>query len=223
MVNAPIGKNEEQPDEKLLKQSEVNEIVGRARREGTEKGKKETLAAIQQQMAYQSPPPDQQVPPQMEDTAKTLGREEMQRMIIEESQKMAQQALAQQTVNEFVQKINAAKDKYSDLEQTIAQLNLPMVPDLVTIANSMDNTVDILYDLAKNPSKFANVLMLTTTAPHLAHQEIQKLSVSIKRNEEAKNQQHAPEPDNQIRPSITGTDNGSMSVSDLRKQSWLKA
>jgi hypothetical protein len=65
--------------------------------------------------------------------------------------------------------------------------------------------------------------MLSQSAPLLAQREMHKLSDSIKKNEEAKSQPSVDEPLQPIKHSTVGTDNGSLTVRDLRKQSWLRA
>jgi hypothetical protein len=203
------------PQEKMLKQSEVNELVGKLKRESYERGLKDG-SVKQPEYTPQST--------QERSTTDTLSDDRVRNIIRDETEKQTQLALAQKVANEFTQKIIAAKDsnKYPDFEEKVMQLNLPSIPHIVGWANSLDNTADVLYDIAKDPVKFANVLMLSQTAPHLAVQQLQKLSNSIKENENASKQPSAAEPLSQLKPSATGTDNGSMSIKDYRKQSWLK-
>jgi len=200
--------------EKMLKQSEVNELVGKLKRESYERGLKD--GSVKQ--------PEYTPPPSQASTSDPVADERVRQIIRDETEKQTQLALAQKVANEFTQKIIAAKDsnKYPDFEEKVMQLNLPSIPHIVGWANSLDNTADVLYDIAKDPVKFANVLMLSQTSPHLAVQQLQKLSNSIKENEAAAKQPTAAEPLSQLKPSTTGTDNGSMSIRDYRKQSWLK-
>lgn len=210
----------EKPQEKLLKQSEVNEIIGSAKREAYEKGKRESLAEYQKSQAHVQQPnynANQTIGgmPQLSD-------EKIRQLINEEAQKMTNMAVAQKIANEFTQKMMAAKDKYPDFEQVVGELNLVDMPQIVNWANSLDNTADVMYELAKYPEKLSSVTVLAYTNPRKATVLLQKLSDSIKQNESALKQPSASEPLSQIKPSTTGTDNGSRTVSDLRKQPWLR-
>jgi hypothetical protein len=198
----------EKPAEKMLRQSEVNDLVGSIRKEAYEKGKREAAQVVPQQ--------------QNAGDANQMPDDRIRHLIQQESARMTQEAIANKVAQEFVQKMEASKDKYPDFEQSISKLNLPSIPQIVNWSNSLDNTADVMYDIAKHPAKFANLLMLSHTAPHLAVEELQNLSASIKQNSAALKQQTPAEPLSQIKPSTTGTDNGSMNVSDLRKQSWLR-
>jgi len=210
------GPQEVKPAEKMLSQSEVNELVGKLKRESYEKGLKEGSSKATSESSYQ---------PRNNDAASNLLEDDRIRQLIrDESERQTQMNMAKKIADEFTQKIISAKEsnKYPDFEEKVSSLNLPDIPHIVGWANSLPNTADILYDMAKNPSKFANVMFLSQTSPRLAFSELQKLSSSIKENEEAVKQPTAAEPLSQLKPSTTGTGNGSMSVSDFRKQSYLK-
>jgi hypothetical protein len=219
--------------EKMLSQSEVDKLVGKLKHESYEKGLRDAQLKTQaDQLAlsqiernnsnYSEKESQEHVTDVTTDGLKS--NDQIRQLIREESEKQTQLAIAQRVANEFVQKISAAKDsnKYDDFEEKITQLNLPSIPHIVGWANSLDNTADVLYDIAKDPVKYANVLMLSQTAPHLAVAQLQKLSNSIKENEIAAKQPTAAEPLSQLKPSTTGTNSGTMSVQDLRKQSWLR-
>lgn len=206
--------------EKVLTQSEVNDLIGRKKAEAYEQGKREALAQLQaQSQPVQAPVSSmggmQQYSP---DHIRNMVAEEAQRQL----QYQAQMAEGNRIANEFTQKMVAAKDKYPDFEQTVSSLDFTKIPHIVRLANQADNTADIMYDLANNPHKIANLLTLANTDDRLAQQGIAKLSQSIKQNQAVENQKSSREPLSQMKPSITGTDNGSMTVSDLRKQPWLR-
>lgn len=205
-------------EEKLLKQSEVNSIVSAVKREAYEKAKRDATQELEQRAASQQSAGNEATSNQGFD------EETVRKMITEEAEKMSRMANAQKTVNEFTQKMLAAKDKHEDFEDTVAQLNLPTIPHVIEWANSLDNTADVMYELGKTPSKLANVLMLASTSPQLAVSEMKRLSGSIKKNQEAaQNEAKAPQPLSQVKPSPSGTDSGTMTIKDLRKQDWLAA
>lgn len=215
----PVQTQQPVHQEKVLTQSEVNDLIGRKKAEAYEQGKRETLAQLQAQNQ------------QAQATVSSMGgmqqfNPDLRNMVAEEAQRQlqhhAQMAEGNRIANEFTQKMMAAKDKYPDFEQTVSSLDFSKIPQIVKLANQADNTADIMYDLANNPHKIANLLTLANTDDRLAQQGISKLSQSIRQNQAVENQKSSREPLSQMKPSITGTDNGSMTVSDLRKQPWLR-
>jgi hypothetical protein len=202
--------------EKTLPQSEVNELVGKIKKETYEKARREVLSEVQKTHTPESISSQQNI------GSMPISDDHIRQLITEQANRAAMQAQAERVAHEFNNKMLAAKEKYPDFEQVVAQVNFAQIPSIVNFANSLDNTADIMYDIAKNPSKFASVLTLAGTAPNLAEMELRRLSESIKKNEDASKQPSASEPLSQIRPSITGTDNGSKTIRDLRKESWLR-
>ena len=216
----PVIENKPEVQEKVLKQSEVDKIVGSVKRDTLDKARREYESKLQQAQVQTQPASYAQS--NQLNVGNNLPDDHIRRLINEEAQKQAQYTEANRVAHEFISKLEATKSKYPDFEEKVSQLNLPSIPQIVGIANSMDNTGDIMYEIATNPSKFASVMVLAHTAPHLAQAELRRLSESIKHNEAAAKQPSAAEPLSQVKPSTTGTDNGSSSVRDLRKQSWLR-
>lgn len=208
------------PAEKMLSQSEVEKIVARTREKTREhyynQGKQDALTERNSSQ-------QQSVPAQSMGGVQQYSPDQIDRMIEDKIKERADQEYGHRIAQDFISKMNAAKDKYPDFEETVAQLNLPSTPHVISWTNSLDNTADVVYEMAKNPSKFAQVLMLSHTSPELARQELSKLSNSIKKNIEASNAPQVNPPLSQLNPSTVGTDNGKMGVRDLRKQPWLKA
>lgn len=218
--NQSSGSQETQ--EKVLRQSEVDKIVGSVKRETLEKARREyenKLQMAQMQPATPSYTPDNQA---LNMGHGSIPEDQIRRLINEEAQKQSNYAAANRVAQEFISKLEATKSKYPDFEEKVAALNLPSIPQIVGLANSMDNTGEIMYEIASNPSKFANLMVLSHTAPHLAAEEFKRLSASIKKNEEAAKQQSAQEPLSQIKPSNTGSDNGSAGFREYKKQSWSR-
>jgi hypothetical protein len=200
--------------EKMLKQSEVNKIAARTKHEAYEKGMRDARAEHERQRQAQ--------PESTMGGMSQMSEDGIRRLIEQEAEKRAHMAIAQKIAGEFQGKMEGAKIKYADFDDVVSDLDLPSIPHLVQWANDLDNTGDIIYDIAKNPSKFANILTLSATAPHLAQKELRKLSDSIKRNEEAKGSQNARDPLSQLKPSTNMTDTGALTVKELRNQPWLR-
>lgn len=209
--------------EGFLPQSKVNQIVGNARRDAYEKAKRDALAEYQRTSQQSTQSQDQ--------SASSMGGmtqvtpERLEQMIQEATDKRARESYASKVATDFIGKMEAGKSKYSDFEDTVNALNLPMAPEIVDWANGLDNTADVVYEIAKNPTKFTTILNLARGGfGQLAQRELQKLSESIKTNQQAADTaKSVNEPLTQIRTSTVGTDNGKMTVKDQRRQSWLRA
>ena len=200
--------------EKMIPQSKVDEIVHERTRAVAEKVRREAQEEHHRQQPQQSA--------SMGGIQQT-SQEDIRRMIAEESQKLANQQIAQKTLNEFASKMSTGKSKYSDFDETMSSVNFSAIPDIVDLANQQSNTAEVMYDLVKNASKIANLQVLNITNPKLAQREMQKLSASIAENEKATQVKSAREPLSQLPPSTVGTDDGPLTLKDLRKQPWMKA
>ncbi len=186
--------------EKLLRQSEVNEIVGRVRQEETQ------MAQMQ--------------------SSHGLSEEQVRQIVMEQTQRAqedaARTAMARQVLGSFANKMQAGVDSYEDFEQKVGTLPLSKMTEIIQMADGVDNTADVMYEIASKPYKVGNLLTLARTMPELAMIEMQNLSSSIKKNKQAQQAIQTPEPLAQMKPSNVPADNGNMSVSNLRNQSWLR-
>lgn len=203
-VGTPEGAQGLPPQEKVLKQSEVNELVGRIKHEAYAKGMREGMAQQPQQSMGGMP---------------QITEDHVRQMIADEAQKQTQMAAAQNTLSNFVQQMGAGKGKYSDFDETVANLgDLKNISHVVELATDTGIAGDVMYELGRNPGKVASLTTLAYINPHLAKQEMKKLSDSIKANTEAAQAPSAAEPLSQVKASTVGTDNGSKSVRDLRRK-----
>jgi hypothetical protein len=219
-VQSPVGENPQQTQERLYKESEVNDIVGKKKQHAYQKGKADAMAELQNQQQPQAQPMDS-MPTQ------SMHPDQVRQMIADEHAKTMYQLQVKQIHDDFNHKVMAASSKYPDFQETVSSLvssghSVPL--ELMMLANSVDNTGDVIYDLAKNPAKVGALLNLTQRqdTAHLAIKEMQGLSSSIKQNEAAQNMKNAPEPLSQLKSSYTGTDNGSYSVRDFKKMDWMR-
>jgi hypothetical protein len=199
----------QKPQEKVFKQDELNEFVGNALKRGEEKGRREAASELQQQQPQQQAP---QAPLQVDP-------EVIRQMVQQEGLRAAQEAQIHQIANSFIQKLQAGKSSHDDFEEVVAPLEIDKNAILVPYLNDADNTAEMLYELGKNPAKYGSLTVLANVNPKLAKAEFNKLSQSIKKNQEAaatSKQYQASEPLSQVSPSVTSTDNGERSVADMR-------
>ena len=93
-------------------------------------------------------------------------------------------------------------------------------PNVVQLlAEYVDNSHDVIYELAKNRTKMYQLESTCAHNPQDAIYEIKRLSDSIKANESSSQMKHANSPLSQQRPSNTGTDSGgTLSMKDLKRK-----
>jgi hypothetical protein len=226
----------EAPPEKMLPQSRVNELVQKAKRDKERQMQEKLDAAMaqiqelqgSQQQPTKAPEGQTQSPPGID--VQALQAEVMQRIEAkqkEDEQKRYNDQLEQevnQVATQYFGKMAQGKDLYEDFHAITADFNPAEFPQLVFLANEMDNTPAVIYELAKNPSKLAAIDRLVERSPNMARAELAKLSESIKRNVEAKqNLQEPQDPLSRLKPSPVGTDNGTKNVRDFKKSNFLRA
>lgn len=214
-------------EEKLFKQSEVNDIIKRAKYGAVEDFKRmsaERPEYVQQKNA------DHGIPHQNQQTSHStqyLTPDDVRRMAVEESQRLRDEWLqdahrktqeqdAQRIVNGFFTKLSTGKEKYEDFDKVTGDVDYGCFPNVVQLLNHLDNTADIMYELGKDRSKLAVLEQLCHMSPRDAAIQAQRLSQSIKDNENARKIKYPNEPLSQMRPSNTGTDNGVLTVRDYK-------
>lgn len=223
------------PPEKMLPASQVNELVKRAKRKGEQKMQEQLDAAKQQIELLQAQQGQQSTPVQQQPQAQPgMNDEQMEQRMMQLLQKKQQEdeqkrhaEQIEQEVNQVAQqyfgKMAQGKEMFEDFEAITADFNPAEFPQLVFLANQLDNTPAIIYELRKNPGKLADLAVLVEKSPSMARSELAKLSESIKRNDEAKRTLQEPQdPLNRLKPSQVGTDNGTKTVRDFKGASFLR-
>lgn len=231
---------ENAPPEKMLPASQVNELIKKAKRKGEQKMQEQLDAAKQQieqlqaQQGQQAPSQSQQPPEQAQQQAPGFDAQQIQQQVMQLLQKQQQEAEEKRHADQLEQEVNQVaqqyfgkmaqgKDMYEDFESMTADFNPAEFPQLVFLANQLDNTPAIIYELRKNPGKLADLAVLVEKSPSMARSELTKLSESIKRNDEAKRGlQEAQDPLSRLKPSPVGTDGGTKSVRDYKQASYLR-
>jgi hypothetical protein len=206
--------------ERMLSQSEVNSLVGSTKQKAKQQGYDQALKDAAQfngssQAPQMSPSGDTAAPantgnqgiPDVENIVKST-----MNTYIEQAQQQQQQAAAQAEIErigaEITPKIEEAKAKHSDFME-VMQVALPALSDdVIKYANGVENSGDVLYELAKNPSKIAVIEMLHSKSPQLARNEMQKLATSIKQNSQSSAHPQAKAPLSQLQHSPVGMDGG---------------
>ena len=220
-TQAQVQETAQQAQERLFKQSELNEIVGRAKHDAVESFKRQQ----QTQYAQQAPQSNQAQSSKSlsEDDVKRLTSEELARQRDQwtrEAQEKADAEIAQRIVSSYKEKIAPGKEKYEDFEAVTNNVDMRYYPNVVQLlAEYVDNSHDVIYELAKNRTKLYQLESSCAHNPQDAIYEIKRLSDSIKANESSSQMKHANSPLSQQRPSNTGTDSGgTLSMKDLKRK-----
>ena len=219
-----------QPAERVFKQSELNDIVKRAKTEAVERDRRLRVEqpeyaqakygdAAQTQNSAQTP---YQQTTSSEDAIRKIVADETQRQRAEFEQQTRQrteQEQAQAIVNKFWNKISTGKEKYQDFEKVTGDIEFARFPNTVQLlAEHIENSADVLYELGKDRFKMAQLESLSYLSPRDAIIQAQRLAQSIKDNDNAGKVKLPNEPLSQLRPTHTGTDSGkTLTVSDYRR------
>lgn len=206
--------------EKMLRQSEVNDIVGRAKSEAA------TRAVEQYKRSQQESQQSQQhsnYSEMSEDKIRKLAGEEAARLRndwMSEQQTRMETDAAKRIVKTFYDKLATGKDKFDDFDQVTSDVKLERFPNTVhMLAEHIDNADEVMYEISKNRSKLARIEQTSRDFPEEALWDLKRLSESIKANKTASSMKSPKAPLSQQRPSNVGTDSGGvLSMRDLKNK-----
>jgi hypothetical protein len=210
-------------EERLFKQSEVNDIVKRAKLDAMRVAQDRPDYA-QQKTQHIEPDYRSQSASQTHnnDEVRRIAAEEAQRLRdqwVEETQRHTQDQQAQKIVQDFFTKLSTGKEKYSDFDETVGDVDFKNFPNVVHLLTGyVDNAEDVMYSLGKDRIKMANLEGLARMSPQDAVIAIKRLSQSLRDNQAATKSKFPNEPLSQLKPSTTGTDTGILTTSDYRKK-----
>lgn len=216
------------PAEKTLTQSEVNAIVAREKQQAAARAKQEAMMEMQQQQAQYA---QQQQSQQAQQNEPYMSREADTDAIYQQIQERFNQEMQQRkfqedmtnVANSYHSKMSQAKQAklYDDFEDVTGGFEAAAFPQLVYLAAGMDNTADIMYELAKNATKLTTLAALAERSPQMAQAEMQRMSASISANKQAQQDANASPtnaPLDHLQPSRVSGSNGQMSVRDFRSR-----
>ena len=217
---------------KMLSQDEVNKIVGRektkvadsVRQEMQEKHQREIEAInAQQQQRNSNVSRDSDADTIYQQVQERFNRD--QARLAQEMQERQTKEQMSQVANNYLQKVNQAKSGYEDFDEVTKTFDPTSFPQVTYLVAGMENGGDLVYELAKNPSKLVMIDRLAEKNPAMAHAELLKLSKSISDNRQAQSDsqnQNVSEPLDRLTPSRIAGSNGKMTISDLRNQPWMR-
>lgn len=210
--------------EKMLPVSRVEELVKKAKLKGRDsmQAELEALKAENAQLKNNGSMGGMAMPAPVDPEAiKQQVLADLQKQMQQANEKRAQEELekeANRIADTYRTKMATGKDIYEDFETVMSDFDPAAFPNLAFLASQVDNTPAVMYELMKNPSKWATVAVLSERDPRAAQNMISKISASIKVNEQAKaEEKNAPPPPlSRMSSSTTGQDNGTKSVRDFK-------
>lgn len=221
--------------EKTLTQSQVNEIVRREKIAAADRARREMEASHAQELSSLKSSPssmggvESQISPEMEEKMFNKMLERSQKLQKDEDERLRQVEEAkhreeiEKVAQTFHMKMSSGKDKFSDFDEVMNDFDLNAFPLVAFLAADMENTPEIMYELANNPGKLSQLNSLAKESGKMAKKEMLKLSQSIAQNEQAKtNNVTTNAPLSRLKSSTVGADDGKMTLKDLKNQSWLK-
>lgn len=195
---------------KNIGQDRINEIVRDAHERGRQKGYTQALGEIPA-APHQAPVVDQEHINKLVSEQIKAHQTEFERKQLEEMQRKE----GERILNNIDTSTKEAASRYSDYNDVASKVKWSEIPGVLHLAHETGMAGDVMYDLAKNPSKIATLLSLP---PTLALAEAKKLADSIKMNREATNKEMPPDPLSPIKPSNIGNDKRSTSAADYRSK-----
>lgn len=218
--SAPAAESpKEAPAEKMFSQSQAQAIAAKEARKAAERAEAKVRAEYESRAA-QSRQPDQ---PSSIGGIQQQTPQDIERIIRQTATNMSIENQAQQIGQNWKSAMEAEMDSDPEFAELYEAIGIEQQPGLVMAMNGMENKAQVVKDLAKNPSKYANILTLANGgSPKLAQIELNKLSASIKANQDALKQPKVDAPLSQIKSSKIGGDDGNYSVADFMAQDWLR-
>jgi hypothetical protein len=206
--------------EEMVPKSRVNDIVHQRTKAAYEKGRRETQAEYEARTTNynQSVQANPSISSDMLAEIKSNVVNDLKREIEENNTKQYYDHVSKQ----FVQRIEAAKSKYPEIDKTLLSLNIGNRFPLVEMLTHVDNTAEMANHLGQNKHEVARLMMIARETPDLLPETLQQLSDSLKANQMAANQPREAEPLSQIKPSTTGLDSGSKTQRDWKRNPMLR-
>lgn len=218
-----VDANAETEAEKMLPVSRVEELVKKAKLKGRDsmQAEMDALRAENEKLKSNSGSMGGMAAPVDPEAIKQSVLNDLRQQMADANEQRAQEELKKEAdgiVNSYKSKMATGKDSYEDFDDVMADFNPQAFPNLVYLVSTMDNTPQVMYELMKNPSKWATVAVLSERDPAAAKKQLERIGMSIKANEQAKaEEQNVPSPLNRLSSSTTGQDNGERSIRDLKK------
>jgi len=225
-IEAPATESE---PEKTLPVSKVNDIVKREKAHVAERVRQQMqaehqaeLEKIRAESAVQPAATGENDTSEIERRVYDKFMQDLQKHRDEVERKPQEDEL-KTIADQYYLKMGKGSQLFEDFNEVMGDFEPDKFPNAVMLAAQMENTPEIMYELANNPSKLLEIDSLAKTSPKLATKQLERLSKSISQNLEAKtNNVSAPPPLSKLKSSSVGMDSGKMTLKDFKNAPWLK-
>jgi hypothetical protein len=221
-----------EPAQKMLSQEQVNMLIGREKKDAAEKARREAEAyytAELEKVRGQGQAPQQSMGGMNQPNVDDLYQQFEERLLKKaqdqkaQAERQAYEAEMQKIADTYYNKMSTGAEMFEDFGDVMSDFRPEAFPEVVYLASEMENTPQIMYELAKNPHKLASIYSLAKADPNQAKKALKKLSDSIMINEQAQEGHVATNPPlTKPKPSQVSTDKGLNSLKDYKGASWLK-
>lgn len=218
----------ESVSEKMLPQSEVDRRIGAAKLKEREKimREMESARASEQAAPQQGADSDPRYidAGKIKDDIRSELQAERERERTEYEEQMRKEK-AQEFVDAYNSKLASGKEAYEDFDDVVAKVDPRQFVKVIMLANDVDGTADVMYELARNPDKLARLDYMANKSEGYARQMMQELSDSLRLNKEAvAKQSDIKQPISKLKSSLNGTNNSKepSTIADFKRQPWLQ-
>lgn len=214
-------------EEKTLPLHRVNEIVRREKAQAAEQARRELEAEYQQKMQQAAP---QAAQAQSFGGVDQISAAQIEKSIVDklmaeadrrekEYHLQAEQQRMEDLATKYFSKMQSGNDTIPEFKDVMANFNPSAFPQIVFLAADLDNTPQVMYELAKNPQKLAAIDYLAQRDPNAARNALSDMARSISSNDEAKaNHVSAKPPLTELKASAKGgVDTGKLTLADYKK------
>lgn len=221
-----------EPEETLSK-ARVNEIVKREKALAADKVRREMEAQHAQEIESlkAAQPQSAATPTQAPDirqTVQQLLNEEIQRYQAEQERSAKEAHEAQikaeleKSAQQYLLKVEQSKKDIPDFDDVMKDFDLGAFSGVALLAGQLENPAAVMYELAQNPLKVAQLHSLVQSSPMMAKKEMQKLADSITKNKQALEANVTTNaPLSRLKSStVVGGDSGEMGLKDMKKAPW---
>lgn len=215
---------------KMLTQDQVNALIGREKKEAAERARREEAAKYEAELQkLRGTSGSQSMGGIPQTNFEDLYSQIEQRLIQkaqeqqQEIERQARESELKRIADNYFDKMATGAEAFEDFNEVMSDFRPDAFPEVVYLVSEMDNVPQIMYELAKNPSKLATIYSLAKADPNQAKRALRKLSDSIAINEQAQ-EEYVPTnpPLAKPKPSSVSTEKGYSSVKDFKNASWLK-
>lgn len=228
-IEAPV--TSDASADKTLTTSQVNDIVKREKARAAERMRQEMQLQHQAELEkVRAEAAGQSAAQSGTDTSESEMETRVYNRFLSDLQKHrddmereAQERELKSVADQYYLKMGKGSQLFNDFNEVLGDFEPDKFPNAVMLAAGMENTPEIMYELANNPTKLQQIDSLAQKSPNLAKKELERLSKSINQNLEAKaNNVSVPPPLSKLKSSSVGMDSDKMSLSDFKKAPWLR-